>query len=67
MKSRFMTVQDLTQELGISRTSAYQLIHKMNHTKIGRRILVTEEDLLEYLHQNSQGRDNANQTQNNNM
>jgi excisionase family DNA binding protein len=67
MKSRFMTVQDLTQELGISRTSAYQLIRKVNHTRIGRRILVTEEDLLEYLHQNSQVRDNANQTQNNNI
>ena len=66
MKSRFMTVQDVIQELGISRTSAYQLIRKMNHTKVGRRILIAEEDLLEYLHQNSQVRDNTNQTQNNN-
>ncbi len=61
MKSRFMTVQDLTHELGISRTTAYQLIRKINHTKIGRRILVAEEDLLEYLHQNSQDKDNTNQ------
>ena len=61
MNSRFMTVQDLTLELGISRTTAYQLIRKINHIKIGRRILVAEEDLLEYLHQNSQDKDNTNQ------
>ena len=62
MKSRFMTVQDLTHELGISRTTAYQLIRKINHTKIGRRILVAEEDLLEYLRTQNAGKttDNKN-------
>ena len=67
MKSRFMTVQDVIQELGISRTTAYQIARQIKHTKVGRRILIAEEDLLEYLHQNSQVRDNTNQTQNNNM
>ena len=67
MKPKFLTVEDITRDLGIGRTTAYQLIRKINHTKIGRRILVAEEDLLDYLHQNSQVRNKANQTQNNNM
>ena len=49
MKPKFLTVEDITRDLGIGRTTAYQLIRKINHTKIGRRILVAEEDLLEYL------------------
>lgn len=49
MKPKFLTVEDITRDLGIGRTTAYQLISKINHTKIGRRILVAEEDLLEYL------------------
>ena len=64
---KLLTVEDLTKELGISRTTAYQIVRQIKHSKVGRRILIAEEDLLEYLHQNSQGRDNANQTQNNNM
>ena len=49
MKPKFLTVEDITRDLGIGRTTAYQLIRKINHTKIGRRILVAEEDLLDYL------------------
>ena len=49
MKPNFLTVEDITRDLGIGRTTAYQLIRKINHTKIGRRILVAEEDLLDYL------------------
>ena len=48
MKSRFMTVQDVIQELGISRTTAYQIVRQIKHTKVGRRILIAEEDLLDY-------------------
>jgi excisionase family DNA binding protein len=64
MKNRFMTVQDMTQELGISRTTAYQLIKKIKHTKIGRRLLVTEEDLLDYLHNHTEVRNSLNQNNN---
>lgn len=64
MKSRYMTVQDLTHELGISRTTAYQLIRKINHTKIGRRILVAEEDLTNYLQKHTEIRSNTNQNNN---
>ncbi len=64
MKNRFMTVQDMTQELGISRTTAYQLIKKIKHTKIGRRLLVTEEDLLDYLQKHTEVRNSLNQNNN---
>ena len=62
MKPKFLTVEDITRDLGIGRTTAYQLIRKINHTKIGRRILVAEEDLLEYLRTQNAGRttDNKN-------
>ena len=64
---KLLTVEDLTKELGIGRTTAYQIARQIKHSKVGRRILIAEEDLLDYLHQNSQVRNKANQTQNNNM
>ena len=64
MKTRFMSVQDLTQELGISKATAYQLIKKMNHTKIGRKLLVSEEDLLDYLQNHTEVRNNTNPNNN---
>ncbi|MBQ2404886.1 MAG: helix-turn-helix domain-containing protein, partial [Lachnospiraceae bacterium] len=45
MSKKYYTVEDLIQTLGIGRTTAYQLVKKLNHTRIGRRILITEEDL----------------------
>ena len=59
MKPNFLTVEDITRELGIGRTTAYQLIRKINHTKIGRRILVAEEDLLDYLNSHTEVQRNA--------
>ena len=50
---KLLTVDDLRTQLSLSRTTAYQLVHQIKHTKIGRRILVAEEDLQEYLKQNS--------------
>ncbi len=64
MKTRFMSVQDLTQELGISKATAYQLIKKMNFTKIGRKLLVSEEDLLHYLQNHTEVSNNTNQNNN---
>ncbi|MBR4961741.1 MAG: helix-turn-helix domain-containing protein [Clostridia bacterium] len=51
---KLLTVEDLTKELGISRTTAYQIARQIKHSKVGRRILIAEEDLLEYLAQNTQ-------------
>lgn len=65
MKPKFLTVEDITRELGIGRTTAYQLIRKINHTKIGRRILIAEEDLLEYLNSHTEFRQKENKTSDN--
>ena len=51
---KLLTVEDLTKELGISRTTAYQIVRQIKHSKVGRRILIAEEDLLEYLEKNTQ-------------
>ena len=51
--SKLLTVDDLRTQLRLSRTTAYQPVHQIKHTKIGRRILVAEEDLQEYFKQNS--------------
>ena len=64
---KLLTVEDLTKELGISRTTAYQIARQIKHSKVGRRILIAEEDLLDYLHKHAEVQNNANQTQNNNM
>ena len=49
--TKLLTVDDLKDYLGISRATAYKLIHNVKYIKVGRRILVAEEDLLEYLQQ----------------
>ena len=46
---KYLTMEDLKQILGISRTTAYQLVHQIRHTKIGRRILIAEEDLNDFI------------------
>ena len=51
---KLLTIEDITQLLGIGRTTAYKLVRKMKHIKIGRRILVDEADLLDYIRTNSE-------------
>ena len=49
MIPKLLTIEDLTEALGIGKTTAYKLVRKISHTKIGRRILVKEDDLQEYI------------------
>lgn len=58
MSKKYYTVEDLIQTLGIGRTTAYQLVKKLNHTRIGRRLLISEEDLQSYLSRNTEIREN---------
>ena len=51
---KLFTIEDLTKELYISRSTAYKLVRKIKHNKIGRRILISEDDLRDYLEKNSQ-------------
>ena len=62
---KLFTIEDLTKELYISRSTAYKLARQIKHNKIGRRILISEDDLRDYLEKNSQilenpGYNNAN-------
>ena len=56
---KLFTIEDLTKELYISRNTAYKLAHQIKHNKIGRRILISEEDLWEFLEKNSQILENS--------
>ena len=58
MSKNYYTVEDLIQTLGIGRTTAYALVKRLNHTRIGRRILISEEDLQSYLSRNTEIREN---------
>ena len=42
---KLFTIEDLTKELNISRSTAYKLVRQIKHNKIGRRILISETDL----------------------
>lgn len=53
MLPKLLTVEELSALLGIGKATMYQLIRKMKHIKVGRRILVSETDLIEYLEANS--------------
>lgn len=53
MLPKLLTIDDICQTLGIGRTTAYKLIKDINHTKIGRRILVSEDDLIDYIRSHS--------------
>ena len=49
MTQKLLTVDDICAMLEIGRTTAYQLVKNMKHVKIGRRILVPENELQEYI------------------
>jgi len=51
---KLFTIEDLTKELYISRNTVYKLARQIKHNKIGRRILIAENDLRDYLEKNSQ-------------
>ena len=53
MLSKLLTVEEISTLLGIGKATTYQLIRKMKHVKVGRRILVSETDLTDYLEANS--------------
>jgi len=51
---KLFTIEDLTKELYISRNTVYKLARQIKHNKIGRRTLISETDLRDYLEKNSQ-------------
>ena len=49
MKNKLLTIEEICAELGIGKNTAYKLVKNMKHVKIGRRILVSEKELQEYV------------------
>ena len=49
MIPKLLTIEDITQMLGIGRGTAYKIAKAIKHTKVGRRILVEEQILLDYI------------------
>ena len=53
MISKLLTVVEVAHVLGVSKATAYTLVREMDYTRIGRRILVTERALENYIQNNS--------------
>ena len=49
MTQKLLTVDDICAMLEIGKTTAYQLVKNMKHVKIGRRILVPEDEIQSYI------------------
>ena len=52
MTTQLLTVEEICALLGIGKNTAYQLAKNVKHVKIGRRLLVSEQDLNEYIEKN---------------
>ena len=64
MDQKFLTAEEISHELGLGRTTTYQLIKPLNHIKVGRRILVPREELMEYLRKHTNYQADSNTTLN---
>lgn len=53
MNENLLTIDDICQELGIGKSTAYKLIktQKIKSCKIGSRLIVTKKELLRYIKQ----------------
>lgn len=59
---KLLTIEDICHELGIGRTTAYKFVRQIKHAKVGRRILVSEDDLFTYIRKNPDIRQNSEHT-----
>ena len=46
MIPKLLTIEDIINALGVGRGTAYKIAKAIKHTKVGRRILVEEQELL---------------------
>lgn len=54
---RLLTVPEVGRYLRISRSTAYQLVQNgsIRHSRIGRRVVVTEEAVVEFIRRREDG------------
>ena len=53
MITKLLTVAEIARILDVSKATAYMLVREMNYTRIGRRVLVTEQALETYIQNHS--------------
>jgi excisionase family DNA binding protein len=51
MKTKLLTIEEICAELGVGKNTAYKLVRNMKYVKIGRRILVPDNELEAYVEQ----------------
>lgn len=49
MKQKLLTIEEICADLGIGKNTAYKLVKNMKYVKIGRRILVPENEVETYV------------------
>ena len=49
MKTKLLTIEEICAEFGVGKNTAYKLVRNMKYVKIGRRILVPEDELEAYV------------------
>jgi excisionase family DNA binding protein len=49
IKMKLLTVEEICERLNLGRTNAYKLAKNMKYVKIGRRILVPENEVEAYV------------------
>lgn len=54
MDLNLLTVEDISQKLGLGKATVYKIIKKLKHIRLGRKIYVTEEDLSAYIRSHSE-------------
>lgn len=55
MNKNLLTIEDICQELGIGRSTAYKLLKKkkIKSCKIGSRLIVRREELRRYINEHT--------------
>ena len=49
MRSKLLTVDDICETFGISKSTAYKIAKEMPHIKVGRRILIPKHEVAVYI------------------
>ena len=49
MKSKLLTIENICETFGISKSTAYKIAKEMSHIKVGKRILIPKHEVTAYI------------------
>ena len=49
MKSKLLSIEDVCEMFGISKTTAYKIAKEIPYIKVGRRILIPKREVAVYI------------------